>query len=224
MRCTDALLIYLQGEQASKDDQGASRTHLARCPSCAGTVEDLEYDGTDPASVLRALATHQATPRRSVRVLLASISVVQLLVALPWLFAINPFATLDNQVGDAHLTRDGAIALLVGAAGLLVAIRPRYATPAAVVGAVGVLAQFVTGMLDEYNADVDVWFEIFHLLTIAILVLTAVVAGSRVAGPGTPKRSRNLRLVPGPNGPNGPGAVKSLEPIEPIEPIEPVEP
>ncbi len=205
MRCTDALLIHLQGEQASKDDQGASRAHLARCPSCAGTIEDLEYDGTDPANVLRALAAHQSTPRKSIRVLLASISVIQLLVALPWLFAVNPFATLDNQVGDAHLTRDGAIALLVAAAGLLVAIRPRYATPAAVVAAVGVLAQFVTGTLDEYNADVDVWFEIFHLLTISILVITAIIAGTRIAGPGTPKRPRNLRLVPGTNGPGATG-------------------
>jgi hypothetical protein len=195
VRCTEALLIHLQGDQAPVDEHRTARAHAARCPSCAGTVDDLSHDETDAATVLRSLAAHQTTPRRWIRTLLAGLSVLQLLLALPWLFAVNLLAGPDNHIGDSHLTRDGAIGLFLGAAGLIAAVRPRYVTPAIAVAAVGVVAQVVAGALDQHQAHVDAWFEMFHLLTVAILVLTAMIAGSRSAGLGNPTPTRTLRLL-----------------------------
>ena len=194
MRCADALRGHLLGEDADPDQFRAAAVHIARCPSCAGVIDDLEHDDSaDPDEVLDALASHRPAPRAWIRVTLAVLASGQLVLAVAWLVGATPLLGGDTQ--PEHLTRDGSLGLFIGAAGLLAAVRPRYAVPAVIVVALGVFIQVVAGALDESHAHVSAWFELLHLLTLAILGLTALIAGSRSTAPAAPVRPGGLRSV-----------------------------
>ena len=195
MRCADALRAQLLGDDADPDERRAAAVHIARCPSCAGVIDDLEHDGADGAEdVLDTLAAHRPAPRRWIRSTLAVLAAGQLFLAVAWMVGMTPLLGSDVQL--EHLTRDGSLGLFSGAAGLLAAVRPRYAVPAVIVVALGVFIQVVAGALDESHAHVSAWFELLHLITLAILGLTALIAGSRAATPATPVRPGGLRSVP----------------------------
>lgn len=195
MRCADALAVHLLGPAATPEEQREAAVHIARCPSCAGTVDDLEHDGVDAEGSLEALDHTRPAPRPWIRVALGALSMLELCLALPWMVGLNPLALLDENVGAEHLTRDGAIGLFVGAAGLLAALRPRYAVPAVVVATIGVFTQVIAGAVDEQAHHVAGWFELLHLLTLGILLFTALIAGSRATGPGPPHRAPGLRVT-----------------------------
>lgn len=202
MRCSDALLIHLQGSQANVDDRRNSSAHIARCPDCAGAIDDLDHDDTTAASLLRDLAIRSAGAYRGTRVALVVIAALETCLALPWLFGVNALGFMDDSVQQTHLTRDGAIGLFVGATGLLIAYRPRYATSGLITATVGVALQLVAGAIDENQADVGAAFELLHLLTLAILILAAVLAGTR-RRIGPPKREQSsIRLARSSKHPN----------------------
>ena len=102
---------------------------------------------------------------------------------------------LGSEVQPEHLTRDGSLGPFIGAAGLLAAVRPRYAVPAVIVVALGVFIQVVASALDQSHEHVSAGFELLHLLTLAILGLTAAIAGSRAVTPTPPARPAGLRAV-----------------------------
>lgn len=194
MRCADALRAHLLGEEADPDEARAAAVHIARCPSCAGLIDDLEHDDSgDADEVLDALAAHRPAPRAWIRSCLAALAAVQLVLALAWLVGVTPL--LGGDIQPEHLTRDGSLGLFIGAAGMLAAVRPRYAVPAVIVVALGVFIQVVAGALDESHEHVNAWFELLHLLTLAILGLTAAIAGSRAATPAPPARPTGPRAV-----------------------------
>lgn len=195
MRCADALRAHLLGEDADPDEARAAAVHIARCPSCAGVIDDLEHDDSgDAEELLGVLAAHRPAPRAWIRSCLAALASVQLVLALAWLVGVTPL--LGGDIQPEHLTRDGSLGLFIGAAGILAAARPRYAVPAVIVVALGVFIQVVAGALDESHAHVSAWFELLHLLTLAILGLTAAIAGSRAAALAAPVRPGGLRRVP----------------------------
>lgn len=194
MRCADALRAHLLGDAAAPDERRAAAVHIARCPSCAGVIDDLDHDETSDADeVLEALAAHRPAPRQWIRAALAVLASVQLFLAVAWLVGVTPL--LGSEVQPEHLTRDGSLGLFIGAAGLLAAARPRHAVPAVIVVALGVFIQVVAGALDESHEHVSAGFELLHLLTLAILGLTAAIAGSRAAPPASPVRPTGLRAV-----------------------------
>lgn len=194
MRCADALRAQLLGDAADPDERRAAAVHIARCPSCAGMIDDLEHEGAGGADdVLEALAAHRPAPRRWIRFTLAVLASGQLVLAVAWLVGATPL--LGGDIQPEHLTRDGSLGLFIGAAGLLAAMRPRYAVPAVIVVALGVFIQVVAGALDESHAHVSAWFELLHLLTLAILGLTSLIAGSRSTAPAAPVRPGGLRSV-----------------------------
>lgn len=196
MRCADALRSHLLGDTGDPATWRAAEAHVASCPSCAGIVDDLDHEhGSTPDEVLIGLAPHRPAPRRWLRAALAGLCVLQLLLALAWMVGITPL--LDSDIQPEHLTRDGTLGLFVGAAGLLAAVRPRYAVPAVVVVALGVFLQVVAGALDQSHSHTNAAFELLHLLTLAILGLTAAVAGSRAAAPTPNDRPAGLRVVRG---------------------------
>ncbi len=194
MRCAEALRGHLLGEAGGADRYRAAEAHIAACPSCAGIVDDLDHDdGTSADDVLDGLAAHRPAPRRWLRAALATISALQVLLAVAWLVGVTPL--LDRDIQPEHLTRDGTLGLFVGAAGLLAAVRPRYAVPSVVVVALGVFIQAVAGALDQSHSHTSAAFELLHLLTLGILGLTAAVAGSRATAPSPGPRPAGLRLV-----------------------------
>lgn len=194
MRCADALRAHLLGDAGDPAVLRAAEAHIAACPSCAGIVDDLDHDdGTSADDVLVGLAAHRPAPRRWLRAALAALAALQVLLAVFWLIGVTPL--LDSDIQPEHLTRDGTLGLFIGAAGLFAAIRPRYAVPSVAVVALGVFIQVVAGALDESHSHTSAWFELLHLLTLAILGLAAAVAGSRATVPTPGDRPAGLRVV-----------------------------
>lgn len=121
--------------------------------------------------------------------ILGCFAVAQLIVAGPWLFG----ATLvpAHHVSMAHLTRDGALGLVIASLGLLVAWRPRYWLAATVVGSLVLTLQVVAGVVDDRDRYVSGVFELMHLLIVAIMMLIAFVSTSSRRGTPDARPDRN---------------------------------
>jgi hypothetical protein len=147
------------------------------------------------APSLAKVNAERPAPHLITRWALVVLSTAQLLLALPWLVGLNPLAVIGAEVDPSHLTRDGALGLLVAVAGLTVAARPRYGVPALMIASAGIVAQVVAGAIDEDRAHVHASFELTHLLALAVVALMAIIAGSRVPTLGEANRRPPLRSV-----------------------------
>jgi hypothetical protein len=188
--CADALRAFASG---SATDARAARRHVERCPACAGALDDA---GSADA-VLALLATRRPARSPRLRQLLAAVSLLQCAVALPWLFGTNPFGFLASSgVTSAHLTRDGAIGILIGVAGCTTALRPRHALAMLVTAGAAVGLQLVGFAIDEHNEHVHPLFETSHLLVPVVLVLIATI-GLRRDRPvrARTRKERHLRAL-----------------------------
>ena len=126
--------------------------------------------------------------------MIAIVAAIQLVFAIPWLFG----ATLlpDHYVAVSHLTRDGALGLVIATAGILVAWRPRYAVSAIIVGSIVLGAQAILGVVDQQNQSVNTVFELLHVLVLLILGLIALASTStRRSTPPSPDSPHRLRSV-----------------------------
>ncbi|HEY3672454.1 MAG TPA: hypothetical protein VGN51_16080, partial [Acidimicrobiia bacterium] len=124
MTCRDALVLLVDGEASDPDAYRRARAHASVCPRCASS-----YD--DPDASRRVIERHQIDvpgPSPRLRVLLVVVAAAQLVLACPWLFGAS--LVPDHQVTAAHLTRDGALGLLIACVALVSAWRPRYAVGA----------------------------------------------------------------------------------------------
>ncbi len=191
LTCTKALTVIADGSDGSTPDElRRAQVHAATCPRCLRSLDDP--DAAD--RVLSALRPSVLDPPRVFRVAIALVATIQLVFAIPWLFG----ATLlpDHSVTTAHLTRDGALGLVIAAAGLLAAWRPRYAVSAIVLGSIVLAAQAVAGVIDQQNQSVNVLFELLHLLVLVILAMIAIsVATTRQSTPDARPTARGLRSL-----------------------------
>lgn len=169
----------------------AARRHVASCPSCASLIDDTG----SAERVLATLARHRPTQRPRLRIVLGVIAALQCALALPWLFDVNPVAFLGNDVDSSHLTRDGAIGVIVGVAGLTTALRTRHALAMLVTGIAAIGMQVLSFAIDEHHERVHPLFELSHALVPVILVLIAVIAMRRPAPIDPPDRGPGLRAV-----------------------------
>ena len=190
LACREAMAILLDDPAAVDPDAlRRARLHAARCPACAATLDDPDA----PASVADAMAPRHPASTRILRVVLAVVATAQLIVALPWLFGAS---IVPGDVAVAHLTRDGALGIAIGALGLLVVWRPRYAVAALMVGCVVFLVQSTATVFDEQANSVSLLFEITHLLVFANLGLIGILSStSRVGGPEVARSPRTVRSV-----------------------------
>lgn len=167
MTCGDALVLLVEGEAHDPDGYRRARAHASVCPRCASSYDDR-------GASQRVLERHQTGvpgPSLRLRVMLVVVAVVQLVLACPWLFGAS--LVPDHQVTAAHLTRDGALGLLVACVALLSAWRPRYAVGALLIGLVAIVAQFASGLVDQQDRAVSGAFELTHVLSLVIVVLLA---------------------------------------------------
>jgi len=181
MTCRDALVVLLDGPTAS--DAGRyrrARAHASACSQCASSYDDPEasrrvLDHAPPAlpglpPVLRGVVLGLAT--------------LQLVLACPWLFGAS--VVPDHNVAIAHLTRDGALGLVVACAAIVAAWRPRYLVSALLVGSVALVAQFASGLVDQQDRAVSAGFELTHTLSFAILALLAYASARLRLKPADP--------------------------------------
>jgi hypothetical protein len=169
--CRAALLtLTAPADDVDPRELRAARIHAARCPNCAGALAD--DDNGDASQLLATLAPLRPSPSRLLRLALGLLCGTQIVLGVPWLVGAN---LIGGTVDERHLTRDGAFALTIAAAGLIVAYQPRYARPLLAV-CLAVLALHVVAGVSDRSADhVHANFELMHLLAAAITSLVALI-------------------------------------------------
>jgi hypothetical protein len=187
--CLDALRAISAGRDDPMQAAAAARArrHLDTCPVCAALVDDA--DSVD--EVLAAVRRRRPSRSATMRAVLGVAAVLQCILAIPWLFGANPFAFVDSmEVDPSHLTRDGAIGIIIGVAGLTTAIRPRHAFAMLVTASAAVGMQVLSFAIDEGHERVHPLFETSHVLAPVVLVLVAVLALRKAPPVGPPGRDR----------------------------------
>jgi len=185
-RCRATLQVLLDPDRAGPAAVAGARRHAAGCLDCSAVLDDPGA----VTSAFAALAGTRPPSRPRTRVLLAVVAAVQVLVALPWLFGADPTGAAGGTMSE-HLTRDGAIGVAVGVAGLFAARRPDHARVVAGLCTAPIVVQVVTGVADGVGDRVYDRFELVHL-TVAAIVVLALLAGRPAPGP----RAQRRRPVP----------------------------
>ena len=111
MSCEHSLAVLTaDAGEVSGDERARARLHASRCPRCSSAYDTGITDVALPRS-----AHSPPEAAAPLRIGLAIIAGVQLALAGPWLLghSIVP----DAHVAVAHLTRDGALGLVMGASG-----------------------------------------------------------------------------------------------------------
>ena len=180
MDCTSAKRLVLSNI-APIEQLADARTHIANCALCGGTNSAARKSIQDKIS-LRS--------NRSVwgRALLGLLGVLQLILALPWLFGSTMFWSTSISADAAHLSRDGALGFMFATIAIAVAISPRLAVFALPIALLLIILQTVTGFVDHANEDVLVSFETIHMLG-------AFIGGS-IAVLSFPKRTKRQPFSP----------------------------
>jgi len=167
MTCGDALVLLVEGPGTDPDAYRRARAHASVCPRCASSYDDRDAS----RRVLERHDTDVPGPSIRLRTLLVVVGTAQLVLACPWLFGAS--LVPDPQVTAAHLTRDGALGLLVACVALVAAWRPRYVVGSFMIGVVAIVAQFASGLVDRNDQAVSGAFELTHVLSLVIVVLLA---------------------------------------------------
>ena len=195
--CVDALKLALIGDSVV-DEVGpaspavrAARRHVNACPACASALDDSAV-----ADVMARLTALRTTAIPVHRAILGFIASAQCLFALPWLLGFDPIGSLGNHVAASHLTRDGAIGVIVGVAGVATALRPRHALAMLVMAIASIGMQAFGFAVDENQNRVSPLFELLHVLVPIIVAMIGVVAMRRPPPVDPPARRRShLRVV-----------------------------
>lgn len=182
-RCRWTMAVLLAPDEHDADALRRARAHAAGCLRCAGVLDD---DGAADR-VLVELARERPAAHRAARVLLAVVAAAQLAVALPWLFGFNVLSSVGGAVATSHLTRDGALGVAVGAAGLFTVWRPAFSKAMVLVCTVPMLVQLVSSLADSVDSRVGFQVELVHLVTPLVVVL-ALVVGRPPRSPRTDRR------------------------------------
>lgn len=125
--------------------------------------------------VLERMAPVIAGPARWQLTTLLVAALVQIVLAVPWLVGADPSGLLGDAY-PSHLTRDGALGLVIAIAALVVAWRPHHSLAAFIAGASVLALQLSTGLIDGHLHRVVLWVEITHLPTVIIVVLLALIS------------------------------------------------
>lgn len=194
--CIDALRTVVAADTdlpaaVASAELRAARRHLEACPRCAGVLDD------EPTAAQALAAAQRRRPVRppGVRALLCTASAVQLAVALPWLLGWNPFGAFAGHVTPAHLTRDGAIGVIVGVAGIGSALRPRHAVAMLFTAIAAVAMQAFGFAVDESANRVSVVYETLHLFVPMIIAGIGTLAMRKDTPIAPPVRGARLRVV-----------------------------
>lgn len=189
MTCRQALAILLGAVDASASEARQARLHARGCPRCSAAY--------DPAGDAHAMAYRRPETAAVLRIGLLAIALTQLVFAVPWLVGHSMLP--DAHVAVAHLTRDGALGLVIAALGLVTAWRPRYVHGTMIIGLCVFATQIVAGVADQQTSSVSAAFEVVHLLLVIIVFGMFVVAAdvARRATPSLEPRSRILRARSG---------------------------
>lgn len=167
MTCERAIQIVMSFDTHIQDAEimQSARQHVMACPRCSSVAENPE---------LLSLSPQRNRITLVLQLSLWLVGLLQLLVALPWIFGATPLWDPSTSAAESHLTRDGVLGLLFALAAFVVAWSPRlsyFVFPACIVLLV---IQIVALIVDQQTDLVHVRFESVHLLTLVIAGLVAV--------------------------------------------------
>lgn len=189
MTCKRALLVLVsEATDDTRDQLLAARLHASRCPRCSAA-----YDPAFPDAVaLNATAGPRTELASPLRVGLFTIAVAQLVLAIPWL--VGKSLLPESHVAVSHLTRDGALGLVIATLGLVTVWRPRYVHSTRLIGLIVLGLQLVTGVADQRTRSVSASFELVHFLVV-IIVLGLFAAAADLARRATPLARPRPRVL-----------------------------
>ena len=186
--CDDARLT-LGNPGADELARRRASAHQSRCVACSST-NDLDrhlqqllgkIEMPTPGTTLLANRPLLSKPTR---ILLAVAALVQATVAGPWLLGVNQFSSLLGRATPEHLTRDGALGMVVAVAGAITVWRARYSFAMLGLCAAVVLMQTLGTLVDGHDGDVGISFEKVHVIALAIVGLVVLTAMRRERVPG----------------------------------------
>ena len=185
MTCKHALGLMLGTFGApTPEDARQARLHASRCPRCSSAY--------DPVGDARGVTELNPEAAPVLRIGLIAIALAQLVFATPWLIGHSMLP--DAHVAVSHLTRDGALGLVIAALGLVTAWRPRYVHGTMIIGLCVFATQVAAGLADQRTSSVSPSFEIVHLLLVVIVFGMFVVAAD-VARRATPQLEPRSPIV-----------------------------
>lgn len=132
--------------------------------------------GAGPDEVLDRLGRAIPSPPRWLTGTLGLLSMAQIVILAPWLLGADPLDLLGTG-SEGHITRDGALSLVVAGAGALSALRPRWAHPSLIIALLALVAQFGAGIAEHPLVSVlDVaLLEAVHVPSLIIVAAIALV-------------------------------------------------
>jgi hypothetical protein len=154
------------------------------------------YDADAPRRIQARFARRSDHAPRALALPLLILSLLQLAVALPWLFGHNPISVVGHAASD-HLVRDGAIGVVIAIAGLIATYDPARARTLFLISTAALAVQLTAGLIDEHERHVSFDFELTHLLAITIVALLGLIARRAPYGPARPQRRPQLRPLRG---------------------------
>jgi hypothetical protein len=182
--CREALAVILGAVDASPAQVRDARRHAALCPRCHGAY--------DPADDGRTRFRPPPETAVALRIALVAIALTQLVFAIPWVVGHSMLP--DANVAVSHLTRDGALGLMIAALGLVTAWRPRYVHSTMIIGMCVFATQVLAGLADQQTSSVSMSFELVHLLLV-IIVFGLFVVAADVARRATPRAEPQSRVL-----------------------------
>jgi len=193
MTCEQALMTLIgEPRDDTRGELSTARLHASRCPRCSAAYDPA----APPGHALARVATTTTKPAAALRIGLLAISVAQLVLAIPWL--VGRTLVPDSHVAVSHLTRDGALGLVIAALGLVTVWRPRYVHSTRLIGLVVLGLQLITGVADQQMSSVTDSFELVHFLVVIIVLglFALAVDLARRATPVATSGSRVLHALP----------------------------
>lgn len=134
--------------------------------------------GSDPVAerLLVQLRPALASPSRWVLVPLVVLAAVQVVIVVPWLVGRDPWRLLGGTEAG-HVTRDGALGLVIAAAALIVAWRPRWALPSFTLASLVLIVQAVVGAFDVADGVSGAMAnELIHVPSVILTCLIGLAA------------------------------------------------
>ena len=161
-----SVVMTLDSHVHDADELQIAREHVVQCPHCASLADEPELISFTPQC---------DTITSILKMTLWLVGLLQLLIALPWIFGATPlWDPANSAAAESHLTRDGVLGVLFALSALVVAWSLRlsyFVLPACFVL---LIIQLIALIVDQQTDLVHVQFESVHLLTLVITALVAV--------------------------------------------------
>jgi hypothetical protein len=162
----EVLSAAADGEQTDELALRAAHRHADRCDRCHSFRQAVGDSGPLRADVGNAPAARTRTilpePPRLMRLSLWGFGILNIAIGLPLLLRIDAVGL--SGADPSHLTRDGALAVILGAASCATAHQPRWARPMAAVAAVVIVLNLLGGGSDVARGSVRWTFEVIHIV------------------------------------------------------------